>query len=763
MLDILNLNEQKIKLEKIHVEEIKEYLKLLDLIYEINLKSFPGINDTKKNTVIAQPGLRYAQATSLVESLLKDKKFNELTLNFLYVLLDNRRFYLIDKIYEEYEKLLLDIRNTVNVKFLKKSLICTLSITSLISLNSCNKGPSKDYIDNAIAIVYQDEKPYLINANKETYALDYYEEIEQSFNDYIAVKYEGKYGFIDKTGKQTVPTIYDKVYPMSEEKAVVIKDGSYLIIDCNGNTLYTFTDSVISESYFKEDHLIVNKGDLYGYLCYNKADKSFTLSEIIYDQVKPFHEGFAVVGKKESEIIYKEDEQGNLTEEIEEIRVYENIKYNYVNTDFELLFEDFTFDYADSFYNNYAVVGYYDTITSPYYDDNKTISTDGLMYKYITKVGTSYKFNYRYVHEYWVYYGYNDKRLERKKEDVIYRSLCLNCHKNKVCYSKDGILKDLMLKSIEGELNDDEVSFVNKECLKPSKFFDLSALFKKDFYKEYKYSLEYKGLKEALKSQLNGLSNVITSYKDTLLLDHSLNINYENELVKRELDKHQFDVMYVNVNKDLKDNYFVNLCVKIMNHQLIYKIRDLISNVLNINLEIKLVSNFSVEGFLKIELNEVKEYKFTYGVYQINLSEEGNGDSYLIYENNNYMIYCLSDGMGVGKLAQEESRFTLRLLKSILETGMDLRNAIMLINSLLKVTSFNSTSPVVTFNSMFFAVKFSNSISPVDKLILMFSITFDEKSTSEVELITSTLLKVKPFDTSISLVEELILRLFITS
>ena len=279
----------------------------------------------------------------------------------------------------------------------------------------------------------------------------------------------------------------------------------------------------------------------------------------------------------------------------------------------------------------------------------------------------------------------NDKRLERKKEDVIYRSLCLNCHKNKVCYSKDGVLKDLMLKSIEGELNDDEVSFVNKECLKPSKFFDLSALFKKDFYKEYKYSLEYKGLKEALKSQLNGLSNVITSYKDTLLLDHSLNINYENALVKRELDKHQFDVMYVNVNKDLKDNYFVNLCVKIMNHQLIYKIRDLISNVLNINLEIKLVSNFSVEGFLKIELNEVKEYKFTYGVYQINLSEEGNGDSYLIYENNNYMIYCLSDGMGVGKLAQEESRFTLRLLKSILETGMDLRNAIMLINSLLKV------------------------------------------------------------------------------
>ena len=279
----------------------------------------------------------------------------------------------------------------------------------------------------------------------------------------------------------------------------------------------------------------------------------------------------------------------------------------------------------------------------------------------------------------------NEKRLERKREDIIFRSLCINCHKNKVCYGKEGILKDLMLKSIEGDINEDEVSFINKECLKPSMYLELSKLFKKDYYKEYKYNLEYKGLKEALKSQLLGLGKVIDSYKDTLILDSSLNINYENELVKRELDKHQFDVLYINVKKDFKENYSINLCVKIINHQLIYKIRDIIANILNINLEIKEVSNFSMEGFLKIELNEIKDYKFLYGIYQLNYSEEGNGDSYLIFENNNYMIYCLSDGMGVGKSAQEESRFTLKLLKGILETGMDLRNGIMLINSLLKV------------------------------------------------------------------------------
>ena len=44
---------------------------------------------------------------------------------------------------------------------------------------------------------------------------------------------------------------------MYEEKAVVILDGNYQIIDNSGNTLYTFTDNIISESYFSEDMLIV--------------------------------------------------------------------------------------------------------------------------------------------------------------------------------------------------------------------------------------------------------------------------------------------------------------------------------------------------------------------------------------------------------------------------------------------------------------------------------------------------------------------------
>lgn len=279
----------------------------------------------------------------------------------------------------------------------------------------------------------------------------------------------------------------------------------------------------------------------------------------------------------------------------------------------------------------------------------------------------------------------NISRLERRKEDILYHNLCINCRKSKECFTRNDTLKKIMFKSIEGEINEEEAAYINKECTKPSKFYDFSNLLKKDYYREYKYNLEYQGLKEALKNQMNGISKVLDNYRLKLQYDDTLSSKYENERIKSLLDKNQIDYLFVDYNEDFKGNSNINLCVKVNTHQDIYKIKDLLINEFNINYEIKEVSEYSLDGFLKIEFKELNPYKFLYGVYQINLSEEGNGDSYLVYENNNYMIYSLSDGMGSGKKAKEESRFTLKILKSVLDTGMDLKNGIMLMNSLLKI------------------------------------------------------------------------------
>jgi hypothetical protein len=80
ILEVLDAYEQKIELTEIHALEIKEYLRLLDLIFEVEIRTIPSLNNTKKNIIISQPGIRYSQAIALINSLLLDEKFFELSL-----------------------------------------------------------------------------------------------------------------------------------------------------------------------------------------------------------------------------------------------------------------------------------------------------------------------------------------------------------------------------------------------------------------------------------------------------------------------------------------------------------------------------------------------------------------------------------------------------------------------------------------------------------------------------------------------------------
>lgn len=81
LLEIRNRPEQTIRLDAIHAAEIKEYLDLLDLTDDIEISHFPDVNQKEYRTVIAQPGLRYAQADALIRSLLQDRTFSALSLS----------------------------------------------------------------------------------------------------------------------------------------------------------------------------------------------------------------------------------------------------------------------------------------------------------------------------------------------------------------------------------------------------------------------------------------------------------------------------------------------------------------------------------------------------------------------------------------------------------------------------------------------------------------------------------------------------------
>ena len=78
-LEILNKNEQSIAITEAHRIEIKEYLDLLDLTVDIPTEFIPVKDEKNYRTVISQPGLRYSQAEALVQQLLLDKEFQNIS------------------------------------------------------------------------------------------------------------------------------------------------------------------------------------------------------------------------------------------------------------------------------------------------------------------------------------------------------------------------------------------------------------------------------------------------------------------------------------------------------------------------------------------------------------------------------------------------------------------------------------------------------------------------------------------------------------
>ena len=102
----------------------KEYAKALyELAEELNnvnvieeeLKAISSIcSDEETMKFFNSPSVQIENKKKVVLKSFKD--FNETLINFLFVLLDNRRFNLINNIYEEFSKIILNKNNIVSIK-----------------------------------------------------------------------------------------------------------------------------------------------------------------------------------------------------------------------------------------------------------------------------------------------------------------------------------------------------------------------------------------------------------------------------------------------------------------------------------------------------------------------------------------------------------------------------------------------------------------------------------------------------------------------
>lgn len=79
ILKIRNKERQSIEIEEVHIQEITEYLKALDLLEIVYTENIPISNKKQERIIFTQSGMRFCQAQVLVYSLMQDEVFGSLT------------------------------------------------------------------------------------------------------------------------------------------------------------------------------------------------------------------------------------------------------------------------------------------------------------------------------------------------------------------------------------------------------------------------------------------------------------------------------------------------------------------------------------------------------------------------------------------------------------------------------------------------------------------------------------------------------------
>lgn len=263
-------------------------------------------------------------------------------------------------------------------KIQSKFIIIALSFICLFTLTSCKEVKT---IDNVIAIGYLNNDIYLINSENDSLLLDNYDLIQENVDDFMYVRKDNKFGYINIHGKEIIKPAYDKAFAMKENKAVVFVDGKYLIINNKGETLFTLPKNIISNSYFSDNKLLIEKDGMFNFLTYDSETDSFILpGDFPYNYANAYSEGFAVVGIK-----FEETSENGITTS--------SIKYNYLSTNNMLLFPEYKFDEADPFTNGHAKVGIFTKnveVPGVDYDPSKYLPShyyDMMVYRYLKTNG----------------------------------------------------------------------------------------------------------------------------------------------------------------------------------------------------------------------------------------------------------------------------------------------------------------------------------------------------------------------------------------
>lgn len=281
--------------------------------------------------------------------------------------------------------------------------------------------------------------------------------------------------------------------------------------------------------------------------------------------------------------------------------------------------------------------------------------------------------------------------------DMIHNDQCKDCSMRRRCwdlkFNHTYTLMNEILEKLEenGEITCNHISeeFI-KECIKPESVVKASNYYYKLFALDYNWNLRFSESRRLIANQIRSMSKAIEDLSQDLETNVILDLEKENE-IQDYLERNNITVDKVNyITKD-NDDFEIKIEKKTCSSGCMCedKILKILSDFMGEDISAQKTGCKSLGGKCKVTLSKSQNFKVITDV--ASMSKDGHilcGDNYTHMDINDskYMV-AISDGMGKGTKAYEESSITIDILEKMMDAKIDDEIIINTINNMLLLKS----------------------------------------------------------------------------
>ena len=264
------------------------------------------------------------------------------------------------------------------------------------------------------------------------------------------------------------------------------------------------------------------------------------------------------------------------------------------------------------------------------------------------------------------------------------------CWESKFNYTYN-LIYEMIEKIEDGEISSRDIpEKFRKECMNPELIVRIANYYYKLYALDYDWNTKLCESRQLISKQIRDISKSIEGISKDLNKDILLDLEKEKEIIN-ELQRHSIIVDKVSYVQENQEDFKITIEMKNCRDGCLCddKLVKVISDFVGETLDVQKIGCHCLGENCKVVLTKAEKYSVVTEV--ASMSRDGHifsGDNYTFMEihDGKYMM-AISDGMGKGKKAYDESSVTIDILENMMEAKIDKEIVINTINNMLLLKS----------------------------------------------------------------------------